>query len=102
TAAAHADSLQQVTAGLSAAATVGEIADVVIEQGIPALSASTGILGVVEPPDGLRDVPDRRAVYDVPERVWEASGKGALVAVPLVVRDRVVGALGFTRDDAAA
>ena len=138
TAAAHADSLQQVTAGLSAAATVGEIADVVIDQGIPALSASTGILGVVEPPDGLRfvrsvgygdvfpdrlrlsdpwpitdairqrrvielrDVPDRRAVYDVPERVWEASGKGALVAVPLVVRDRVVGALGFTRDDAAA
>ena len=138
TATAHADSLQQVTAGLSAAATVGEIADVVIDQGIPALSASTGILGVVEPPDGLRfvrsvgygdvfpdrlrlsdpwpitdairqrrvielrDVPDRRAVYDVPERVWEASGQGALVAVPLVVRDRVVGALGFTRDDAAA
>ena len=138
TAAAHAGSLQQVTAGLAAAATVGEIADVVIDQGIPALSASTGILGVVEPPDGLRfvrsvgygdvfptrlrlsdpwpitdairqrrvielrDVPDRRAVYSVPEQVWEASGKGTLVAVPLAVRDRVVGALGFTRDDAVA
>ena len=127
--------LQEVTAGLAAAATVSEIADVIITQGIPALSAQTGVLGVVEEPDELhflrsvgyggvfperlgldepwpittavrtqrmvelRDLGERRASYSVPERVWEASGHGTLVAVPLLIGERAVGALGFTREE---
>jgi len=134
-AADHAARLQEVTAGLAAAATTSEIADVIITQGIPALSARTGVLGVLEEPSQLRflrsvgygdvfperlgldepwpiaaavrtrtmvelrDVLERRAEYAVPERVWEASGKGMLVAVPLLVGDRAVGALGFTREE---
>jgi PAS domain S-box-containing protein len=133
-AAEHATRLQEVTAGLSAAATTQEIAEVIIEQGIPALSASTGILAILEEPDvlrfvrtigygdvfperlgldepwpitqavrtrrlvELRDLPERRARFDVPERIWEASGHGTLVAVPLLVGDRPVGAIGFTRE----
>jgi serine phosphatase RsbU (regulator of sigma subunit)/anti-sigma regulatory factor (Ser/Thr protein kinase) len=131
----HAARLQEVTAGLAAAATTSEIADVVITHGIPALSARTGILGVLEEQDELRflrsvgygdvfperlsldepwpitaavrtrtivelrDVVERRAEYAVPERVWEASGQGTLVAVPLLIGSRPVGALGFTRED---
>src|SRR5262245_47029099 len=131
----HAARLQEVTAGLAAAATTSEIADVVITQGIPALSARTGVLGVLEEPDELRflrsvgygdvfpdrlsldepwpitaavrtrtlvelrDVGERRAEYAVPERVWEASGQGTLVAVPLLIGNRAVGALGFTREE---
>jgi serine phosphatase RsbU (regulator of sigma subunit) len=138
TAAEHATRLQEVTAGLAAAATTAEIADVIIGQGIPALSARTGILGVLERPDELRfvasvgygdvfperlkidepwpiaaavrtrsiielrDLPERRAAYAVPDAVWDASAHGTLVAVPLVVRDQVVGALGFTRDESRA
>jgi serine phosphatase RsbU (regulator of sigma subunit) len=138
TAAEHAARLQDVTAGLAAAATTAEIADVIISQGIPALSARTGILGVLERPDELRfvasvgygdvfperlkldepwpiaaavrtrgiielrDLPERRAAYAVPEAVWEVSGHGTLVAVPLIVRDQVVGALGFTREESLA
>ena len=119
TAAEHATRLQEVTAGLAAAATTAEIADVIISQGIPALSARTGILGVLERPDELRFVASvgygdvfpgaaeaRRAVADRRRRaeprdhraprppraacrlrgargVWEASGHGTLVAVPL-------------------
>src|SRR5262249_1963434 len=45
-AAQHAERLQEVTAGLAASATTEEIADVIISQGIPALAATTGILGV--------------------------------------------------------
>jgi serine phosphatase RsbU (regulator of sigma subunit) len=137
-AAEHAARLQDVTAGLAAAATTAEIADVIIGEGIPALSARTGILGVLERPDELRfvasigygdvfperlkvdapwpiaaavrtrsiielrDVPERRAAYAVPEEVWDVSGQGTLVAVPLIVRDRVVGALGFTREESRA
>ncbi len=136
-AARDAERLQEVTAGLAAAATTAEIADVIINQGIPALSATTGILGVLDGADELRfvrsigygdvfpdslsldapwpitaavrertlielrDVPERRVQYAVPEHVWTASGKGTLVAVPLVVRGRALGALGFTREDAA-
>ncbi len=138
TAVEHATRLQEVTAGLAAAATTAEIADVIISQGIPALSARTGILGVLERPNELhfvasvgygdvfperlkldepwpitaavrtrslielRDLPERRAAYAVPEPVWEASAHGTLVAVPLIVRDNVVGALGFTREESAA
>src|SRR4029079_9505311 len=51
---AHAARLQQVTAGLAAAATSAEIADVIIEHGMPALGASTAILAVVEEPGELR------------------------------------------------
>lgn len=126
--------LQEVTAGLSAAATTAEIADVIITQGIPALSASTGIFGVVEGDDlhfvrtngyrdvfperlgvdapwpitqavrrkrmiELRDVGERRSAYDVPEEIWAASAKGTLVAVPLLVGPKAVGALGFTREE---
>lgn len=134
-AARDARSLQEVTAGLSAAATTAEIADVIVNQGIPALSASTGIFGVLDSADELhfvrsigyrdvfperlsldepwpiteavrrkqmielRDVAERRTVYDVPEEVWAESAKGTLVAVPLLVGSRVVGALGFTRED---
>src|SRR5262245_36513312 len=114
------------------------MADVIIGQGIPALSARTGILGVLERPDELRfvasigygdvfperlkldepwpiaaavrtrsiielrDLPERRAAYSVPEAVWEISGHGTLVAVPLIVRDQAVGALGFTREESRA
>src|SRR5262249_48940686 len=46
----------------------------------------------------LRDVDQRRAAYVVPERIWEASGKGTLVATPLLGRSGPVGALGFTRE----
>ena len=138
TAAEHAARLQEVTAGLAAAATTAEIADVIISQGIPALAARTGILGVLERPDELRfvasvgygdvfperlkldepwpiaaavrtrgiielrDLPERRAAYAVPEAIWEVSGHGMLVAVPLIVRDQVVGALGFTREEFVA
>jgi serine phosphatase RsbU (regulator of sigma subunit)/transcriptional regulator with GAF, ATPase, and Fis domain/anti-sigma regulatory factor (Ser/Thr protein kinase) len=133
-AARHAERLQEVTAGLSAAATTEQIADVIINHGIPALAATTGVLGVLETPGELRfvrstgygdvfperlgldapwpitaalrnremiqlrDVEDRRADFSVPERVWDASGKGTLVAVPLLVRDEPMGALGFTRE----
>ena len=131
----HAARLHDVTAGLAAAATTSEIADVVITQGIPALSARTGVLGVLEEQDELRflrsvgygdvfperlsldepwpitaavrtrtmvelrDVVERRAEYAVPERVWKASGQGTLVAVPLLIGNRPVGALGFTREE---
>jgi serine phosphatase RsbU (regulator of sigma subunit)/anti-sigma regulatory factor (Ser/Thr protein kinase) len=131
-----AERLQEVTAGLSAAATTEEIAAVIIEQGMPALGATTGILGVLDG-DGLRfvrttgysqafperlalsepwpitecvrqlqivelrDVGERRAGYSVPERVWDDSGKGTLVAVPLLAREGPVGALGFTRESDA-
>jgi GAF domain-containing protein/anti-sigma regulatory factor (Ser/Thr protein kinase) len=131
----HATRLQEVTAGLAAAATTAEIADVIINHGIPALAARTGILGVLERSDELRfirsvgygevfperlsldepwpiaaavrtkqlielrDLPERRAAYAVPEAVWEASAPGTLVAVPLLVADRAVGALGFTREE---
>jgi len=134
-AASHAARLQQVTAGLAAAATSAEIADVIIEHGMPALGATTAILGVVEEPGELRflrlegygdvfperlsldapwpvaaaareqelielgDVGERRVGYAVPEQVWQESGKGNLVAVPLVARDTVIGALGFTREE---
>jgi serine phosphatase RsbU (regulator of sigma subunit)/anti-sigma regulatory factor (Ser/Thr protein kinase)/transcriptional regulator with GAF, ATPase, and Fis domain len=123
-----------VTAGLSAAATTEQIADVIIDHGIPALAATTGILCVMETADELRfvrstgygevfpdrlgidapwpiaaavrtretielrDVEDRRAAFSVPEHVWDASGKGTLVAVPLLVRGEPIGALGFTRE----
>ena len=133
-AASHAARLQQVTAGLAAAATSAEIADVIIEHGMPALGATTAILGVVEEAGELRflriegyggvfperlsldapwpvaaavrtrelvelrDVGERRVAYSVPEQVWRESGKGNLVAVPLVARDTVIGALGFTRE----
>src|SRR4029079_795373 len=132
---AHAARLQQVTAGLAAAATSAEIADVIIEHGMPALGASTAILAVVEEPGELRflrtegygdvfpdtlpldapwpvtaavrgrelieldDVGERRAGCAVRERVWRESGQGNLVAVPLVARDSVIGALGFTREE---
>jgi serine phosphatase RsbU (regulator of sigma subunit)/anti-sigma regulatory factor (Ser/Thr protein kinase) len=124
-----------VTAGLAAAATTSEIADVIITHGIPALSARTGVLGVLEDPEELRflrsvgygdvfperlgldepwpitaairtrsvielrDVVERRAAYAVPERVWDVSGQGTLVAVPLLIGERAVGALGFTREE---
>jgi serine phosphatase RsbU (regulator of sigma subunit)/anti-sigma regulatory factor (Ser/Thr protein kinase) len=131
-----AERLQEVTAGLSAAATIEAIADVIIEQGMPAIGATTGILGVLDG-DELRflrttgysdafperlaladpwpiteavrlrenvelpDVGARRIGYSVPERIWADSGKGTLVAVPLLVGDRAVGALGFTRESDA-
>jgi hypothetical protein len=53
-AAEDAERLQKVTEGLSAAATTEQIADVIIEQGIPALAASTGVLGVLEGAAELR------------------------------------------------
>src|SRR5215510_6666364 len=52
----YATRLQEVTAGLAAAATVSEIADVIVTQGIPALAAQTGVLGVLDEPDELRFV----------------------------------------------
>ena len=47
----------------------------------------------------LDDIGERRVGYAVPERIWRESGKGNLVAVPLVARDSVIGALGFTREE---
>jgi PAS domain S-box-containing protein len=129
--------LQEVTEGLAAAATTAEIADVIIDHGIPALSATTGLLGVLEGADRLsfvrsvgygevfprelalaepwpitdcvrerriielRDIQARRAAYSVPQAIWDASAKGTLVAVPLVVGDRAIGAIGFTRESSA-
>lgn len=50
----------------------------------------------------LRDLSQRRAAYDVPERIWQASAPGTLVAVPLVAADgAAIGALGFTREHPA-
>jgi PAS domain S-box-containing protein len=134
-AARDAERLQEVTAGLSAAATTAEIADVIVNQGIPVLSASTGIFGVLEGADELhfvrsigyggvfperlrldepwpitqavrrkevielRDVAERRSAYAVPETIWAESAQGTLVAVPLLLGSRVLGALGFTRED---
>jgi len=135
-AARDAQRLQEVTAGLSAAATTVDIADVIVNQGIPALGASTGIFAVLEggdlhfvrsvgygevfperlPVDApwpiaeavrrrrvveLRDVSERRSAYDVPEEVWAASAKGTLVAVPLLAGEKVMGALGFTREQSS-
>jgi GAF domain-containing protein len=132
--AGDAQRLQAVTAGLSAAATTADIADVIVNQGIPALSASTGIFGVLEDDElhfvrtigygaifperlgldapwpiveaarrkrmvELRDVSERRSAYGVPEEIWTASAKGTLVAVPLLVGSKAVGALGFTREE---
>jgi hypothetical protein len=64
---------------LSAAATTAEIADVIITQGIPALSASTGIFGVVEGDDlhfvrtiGYRDVFPERLGLDAPWPITQA------------------------------
>lgn len=46
----------------------------------------------------LRDVDERRVEFRVPEEVWGASGRGTLVAAPLLGRSGPVGALGFTRE----
>lgn len=45
----HVTSLQQVTASLSAALTVGEVADVIVRQGMEVMGASCGILARLAP-----------------------------------------------------
>ncbi len=130
----HAVRLHQVTVGLAGAATTDDIAEVIISEGMPALAARTGVLGILDEPGELRfvrsvgygnlfperlsvdepwpitaavrerrliqlrDVSERRAKYSVPDPIWASSGQGSLIAVPLMVEDRVLGALGFTRE----
>src|SRR5262249_58807507 len=73
-AARDAERLQEVTEGLAAAATTAEIADVIVDQGMPSRDARTGVFGGPGGPDkrhfvrttGYCGVVHRRVATDGP------------------------------------